>query len=132
MIKFPEVERSVRELKQQLAEGIIDEKTFEDRLLEMIDVAEDGHYWMFGHKSEKWFRHDGTKWVLEDPDKRLSLILRQNNSPSELSWANHNSTLSPRQQFEGIELNWGWFLISLMMLAVIGGCVYYSVLALPG
>jgi hypothetical protein len=96
----------------------------------MIDVAEDGHYWMFGHKSEKWFRHDGTKWVLEDPDKCLSLILRQNISLSELSSANHNSALFHRQQSEGVDLNWSWFLISLIILAVIGGFVYYSVMAL--
>ena len=71
MINFGNVENSVRSLKKRVAANQIDDKVFEDRLLELIDIAEDGYYWMYGHESERWFRHDGQKWVPDDPDRIL-------------------------------------------------------------
>ena len=42
MINFLQVEKSVEVLKNELAAGKLDEQTFESRLIELIDVAEDG------------------------------------------------------------------------------------------
>jgi hypothetical protein len=119
MIDFGAVEQSVQELKAQLADGTIDEETFESRLLGLIGLAPDGYYWMLGHESGRWFWHDGTEWLRGNPseiDKSLpqyGTLISYPPSPqmSEPEWAS---------------LNLGWFVISLMILAIIGGIVYNS------
>lgn len=134
MIDFVYVERAVKELKQQLVSGKLDEKAFEDRLLQMIDIAEDGHYWMFGHKSEKWFRHDGEKWVPENPYNRLARaggvkVYPQGPLPgsNDGQWGQSN-----RPRPAASSPGWGWFTASLILLAVIGVIVYYSTMSLYG
>jgi len=113
MINFAEVEKTVRELKAQLARGDIDEKTLEKRLLDMIDMADDGYYWMFGHESERWYRHDGEKWLPDDPgEKYVSL--------TEIEVA--NPSLKGTLQ----SIDWGWFITSLIVILVIGGIIYMS------
>lgn len=118
MINFGNVEDSVRNLKKQVANNQIDEKVFEDRLLELIDIAEDGYYWMYGHESERWFRHDGQNWVPDDPDRILALRARAD--------ANANGGEDIVQK---IPVNWTWITISLAFIAVIGGIVYVSSVA---
>ena len=68
MINFADVEKRVKTLNSDFAEGKITEQFLEERLLDLIDVAEDGHYWMLGHRTGRWFRHDGKKWTLNDPE----------------------------------------------------------------
>ena len=46
MINFSEVEKSVRVLKKQTSNGDITDKVFEETLLTMIDMAQDGCYWI--------------------------------------------------------------------------------------
>ena len=115
MINFVDVQKSVKDLKGQLAAGHIDEKTFEDRLLELIDVAEDGYYWMFGHESEKWFRHDGHQWLPDDPENIPQ------RSPS-------NTSVNPNIDWDlnDIPVNTIWLVVSLAILGVIGGIVYIT------
>jgi hypothetical protein len=117
MINFGYVENSVRTLKNQVATNQIDEKVFEDRLLELIDIAEDGYYWMYGHESERWFRHDGQQWVPDDPDRIVALRAQTNE-------ANVSQNIA-----EEIPVNWTWITVSLASLAVIGGIVYISSMA---
>ena len=130
MINFSEVEKTVRELKQQLADGKIDEKTFEEQLLEMIDVAEDGHYWMFGHNSEQWFRHDGSQWILANPDERLATIVQKPLTKSAAHSSSHPGMngRNGEQADNDKAIDLGWFIISLIVLALIGGIVYYATL----
>ncbi|RME74563.1 MAG: hypothetical protein D6784_09680 [Chloroflexi bacterium] len=118
MIDFERTEQAVKTLKQQLLNGEIDEKTFEDRLLELIDLAADGHYWMFGHQSERWYRHDGKRWVPDDPsrlDKR-----------SENRAGSHNPAASNQTPPAQPAPDWLWMFISLAVLVVIGSIVYSS------
>ncbi|MDM8518848.1 hypothetical protein QUF64_02280 [Anaerolineales bacterium HSG6] len=68
MINFADVEKQVKILNNNFAEGKIDEPLLEKRLLDLIDMAEDGHYWMLGHRSGRWFRHNGETWTLNDPE----------------------------------------------------------------
>jgi hypothetical protein len=118
MINFLEVERSVRALKRQYAAGQLDRATFEARLMELIDSAEDGYYWMFGHQTETWYRHDGVKWV---PDNPGELITTTSSNPDNLSETANESPPDWRS------LDWGWFLSSLVLLGLIGWIVYTSV-----
>lgn len=119
MIDFAKVQKSVKELKGQLVAGQIDEKTLEDRLLELIDVAEDGYYWMFGHQSEQWFRHDGQRWIPADPNKIET-------SPRSQNPIDPDDDLIQNSAMENVPVNATWFLISLAVLGVIGWIVYIS------
>jgi hypothetical protein len=118
MIDFGNVENLVRILKKQVVTNQIDDKVFEDRLLELIDIAEDGYYWMYGHESERWFRHDGEEWVPDDPDRILTLRAQT------ASNANVSGDV-----FEEIPVNWTWTTVSLASVAIIGFIVYVSSMA---
>ncbi len=116
MINFLEVEKSVENLKQQLASGQIDEQTFEDQLLGLVDVAEDGYYWMLGHESGRWYRHDGEKWVLDHPGELFAPLADLADTPEQSLTAKWRS------------VNLGWFIASLILLVLIAGIIYYSTL----
>lgn len=118
MIDFVKVEQSVKKLKDQVNNGEIDHQTFETRLVDMIDYAADGHYWMFGHKTRHWYRHDGTQWVLDDPGKLKKL------TPS-----NGATGSNPQQSLTNLwaSVNWGWFVGSLVLLLLVATLVYTSV-----
>jgi hypothetical protein len=112
MINFLEVERSVRHLQRQYVRGDIDEKTLEESLLELVDKAEDGQYWMFGHKTGRWYRHDGRQWVPRDPGE-LFVPLEQILSQDSL-----------QTRWQGFST--GWFIVGLIILAIIAGIIFYS------
>jgi hypothetical protein len=117
MIDFLEVEKSVEKLKRQLAKGQIDEQTFEKLLLDLIDVAEDGYYWMFGHESGQWYRHDGQKWIARHPGEMFVPL-------ADIASPESEETLKTKWQ----SVNLTWFVISLIIIAIIGGIVYYATL----
>lgn len=119
MINFVEVERTVYALKERLATGEIDRSTFEARLLDLIDVAEDGYYWMLGHKTQTWYRHDGKQWVVDNPGELMARLLHKNSFHS-----NTNPVNESPPEWNSIE--WGWFLASLLFLGVITYLVYLS------
>jgi hypothetical protein len=122
MIDFLQVQNSVRELKNQLAAQQIDEKTLEERLLEMIEIAEDGYYWMFGHQSERWFRYDGQKWLPDDPSKILVVRSQKTGSPAADSTVEQNNALGD------LSINWIWFIASIIIIFGIGWIIYLSAL----
>lgn len=116
MINFLEVERSVKRLKRQYRQGHIDEKVLEESLVALIDKAEDGHYWMFGHETGRWYRHNGEHWIPHDPGEMfvpLEQILPR------------DSLKTRWQAFSTV-----WFIIGLVILAVIAGIIFYSYTAL--
>jgi hypothetical protein len=125
MINFTQVEQAVQRLKKQLEAGQIDLATFEARLMELIDVADDGYYWMFGHKTETWYRHDGHRWVVDNPGELIS---------------NSNSKNKYQRQAKGVNdsppdwssVEWGWFLAGLVLLGVIAYVIYLSTSLLAG
>ncbi len=118
MIDFTKVQNSVKALKDQLAANQIDEKTFEDRLLDLIDIAEDGHYWMFGHVSEQWFRHNGQTWVPDDPQKILTIRSQPSDDPAAFN------PVEPTAESQ--DFSWTWFMVSLVVIIIIGVIVYSS------
>jgi hypothetical protein len=106
MIDFVRVEAEVNRLKQQVAAGEIDEATFEARLMDMVDIGEDGYYWMYGHKTGQWYRHDGHKWHVASPPEPKG-------EPVQVTWDS---------------LDHVWFIFSLVVMAVIAAIVYSSVI----
>ena len=134
MIHFTQVEQSVRQLKQQMVEGEIDQDAFERRLLELVDVAPDGHYWMFGHKTDSWYRHDGQQWVKKDPGKLRDLAAPQDDEPPQhadipgnpqpLNPPPLNGDNSLNSAWRSI--NWAWFVASLVIIGLVAWIVYAS------
>ena len=122
MIDFLKVELSVKELKNQVAAGAIDQQTFEGYLLEMIDYAADGYYWMFGYKSENWYRHDGEKWMRDEPGQLRYL------TPSYNHKLDNSFSVGSGKSLESLwaSINWVWFITSLIILGLIGWVVYVS------
>jgi hypothetical protein len=121
MINFLEVEQLVQTLKKQLAAGEIDQATFEARLMEMVDVAEDGYYWMFGHKTETWYRHDGRQWVADNPGELIASFPHHSNN------THHHGEVANEPEPTWDSLEWGWFLVSLVVIGIIAWFVYASV-----
>jgi hypothetical protein len=119
MINFVEVEKAVKALKAQFSAGQIDEKTFENRLLELVEMGNDGYYWMFGHESERWYRYDGEKWLpiisRDEVFQPLPMPVTAQPDPTAKTEADWRT------------LDVGWFMASLVVIAVIGGIVYASV-----
>ncbi len=101
MINFAEVEKSVSQLTQQFAAGELNEKALEEKLLQLIDVAADGNYWMLGHRTGRWFRYDGQKWMPDNPP------------------------VAPLEANYGM-LDWQEVFINLLVLLAIGGVVYFG------
>lgn len=114
MIDFLKVEETVRSLKNKVEAGELDQAAFEETLKTMIDVADDGYYWMFGHKSGQWYRHNGHSWVPDSPGELL-LAARQNR-------AGHSS--APEPDWANVDL--GWFSLALTLVVVLFIIVYVS------
>ncbi len=124
MINFLRVEQSVKELKSQIIAGEIDQLTFEDHLLGMIDYAADGCYWMFGHKTDNWYRHNGEQWVPDDPGK-LRYLMPSSGSKQHPQNPPISSSL-PDLKAGWKAINWGWFVASLIVLGLIAAIIYNS------
>jgi len=119
MIDFIEVEQSVKILKKQVDTGNIDEASFKTHLMDMVDVADDGYYWMYGPKSEQWYRHDGAKWVPDSPGELMV----------ELPSTDDVSNNTPEQDVDWHSVDLNWFFIGVVLLGVIFALLYAAMLA---
>ena len=108
MINFVTVKKEVQALNAQFLAGELDAQNFEARLLTLMDVGADGHYWMFGHETGQWFRHDGRAWQPDTPN-----------------FAAGGQTTSDVATWSSVDLN--WFITSMVLLIAIGSLVYTSV-----
>ncbi len=124
MIDFAKVEQSVNQLNRQITAGNIDDQTFKAHLVDLIDYAADGHYWMLGHKSKQWYKHDGQQWYLAEPGELRTL------SPEVALTPHHNAQqddiLFARQNlsFAWQNVDWPWFITGLGLFSVIGIIIY--------
>lgn len=114
MINFLDVENSVEELKKKLRNEEIDEQAFEQSLLDLIDLAEDGYYWMLGHETGQWYRHDGQVWHPRDPGETFEPLKQP--LPQE----------PPKTQVQWKDINIGWFIAGLIILISIAIIIFYS------
>jgi hypothetical protein len=67
MKKFKDVELKYNELKQQLEQAEINADDMKRELKRLMVLDDDGHYWMIGGKTGKWYRYDGTDWKIGEP-----------------------------------------------------------------
>ncbi|MCB0208219.1 MAG: hypothetical protein KDJ52_02750 [Anaerolineae bacterium] len=131
MIDFAEVEHAVEQLNRQFSHGALDKDTFRTHLVDTIDFADDGYYWMVGYKSGLWYRHDGTQWLVDNPDRLLTLVSQQNvitrfndtdKVPASFFASNHHSTTNQESS-----IDWLWLLLGIILLSFTAGVVYTSV-----
>jgi hypothetical protein len=71
---FKQAEDRFKQLKAQFVAGSLSETEFKSQLEELMIQDELGDWWMIGHETERWHRHDGTNWVQADPPDRLPQI----------------------------------------------------------
>lgn len=67
--KFLQATERYHDLKTRLNNGEITVNDLKQALKKLMIVDEDGHYWMIGGKSGRWYRHDGTQWIQDDPPR---------------------------------------------------------------
>lgn len=132
MIDFAKVERTVEGLNQQLSAGMIDRHALRTHLIEMIDFAEDGYFWMIGYQTGLWYRHDGAEWLVDNPDRiKSTLSLPPVRSipidgifaQSSLSSSNHHAPKATQPA----AVSWLWVFMGLILLGFIAGIIYGSV-----
>jgi len=126
MINFDKVEQNVRKLKHQVAIGKIDPNTLKTRMMEMIDIAADGYYWMFGHETETWYQHDGQQWIAKDPGNLRLLVSQDDNAFDNDVGTGQSSSPAPDLKSEWQSMNWVWFIISLIVIGLIAWLVFNS------
>jgi len=86
MINFVNVEEKVKTLNQQFIDNEFSEKELEEQLLALIDQADDGYYWMFGHQTQHWYRHDGKRWIVDKPNAALELYIDGDEGEQQIDW----------------------------------------------
>ncbi len=65
--EFREVENSFRDLRRRFREREISRREFIDQLKKLRLRDSEGHYWMIGAQTGKWYRFDGRDWVRAEP-----------------------------------------------------------------
>jgi len=60
--KFKAVEQKYKELNEQLNSALISPDEMKKTLKKMMIQDNEGHYWMIGGKSGKWYMYNGTEW----------------------------------------------------------------------
>lgn len=65
--KFLQATERYQDLKARLNAGEITVSDLKQALKKLMIVDEKGRYWMIGGKSGRWYRHDGTQWIQDDP-----------------------------------------------------------------
>ncbi|HDP93838.1 MAG TPA: hypothetical protein ENN40_00575 [Candidatus Aminicenantes bacterium] len=65
--KFLQATQRYHDLKARLNAGEITVNDLKQALKKLMIVDSEGRYWMIGGKSGRWYRHDGTQWIQDDP-----------------------------------------------------------------
>jgi hypothetical protein len=60
---FQQAENRLKQLKTQFEAGTLTEADLKTKLENLMIRDEQGHWWMIGYETERWYRHDGTNWV---------------------------------------------------------------------
>lgn len=67
--RFDEVERKVKVLRQRYEAGALTRDQLQQELRTLMFQDEDGHWWMLGLETNRWYFFDGRDWVAADPPR---------------------------------------------------------------
>ncbi|MBI5958886.1 MAG: transglycosylase domain-containing protein [Chloroflexi bacterium] len=65
--QFDEVERKVKVLRQRYQSGLLTRDQFQAELRRLMFLGDDGHWWMLGVESDRWYQYDGRTWTAGNP-----------------------------------------------------------------
>jgi hypothetical protein len=63
---FRQAEQRLKQLKTQFEAGTLTETDLKAKLEDLMIRDEQGHWWMIGYETGRWYRHDGTNWEQSD------------------------------------------------------------------
>ena len=64
---FEEVERKVKVLRERYRSGHLTREQLQNELRSLMILDDDGHWWMLGLESDRWYFYDGRDWVAANP-----------------------------------------------------------------
>ncbi len=59
---FEQVERKVQGLRERYNSGYLTREQLQAELRNLMILGEDGHWWMLGLESNRWYSYDGRDW----------------------------------------------------------------------
>jgi hypothetical protein len=65
--EFKDLEATFEELRRQFRRKDISRQEFIEQLKELRLQDDEGHFWMIGAQSGKWYYYDGKNWIRSDP-----------------------------------------------------------------
>jgi len=65
--EFKDLEETLEELRRQYREREITREEFTEQLKELRLKDDEGHFWMIGAQSGKWYYKEGNNWIRSDP-----------------------------------------------------------------
>jgi len=65
--EFKDLEHIFEEFRRQFREKEISREEFINQLKELRLKDDEGHFWMIGAQSGKWYYYDGKNWIRSDP-----------------------------------------------------------------
>ena len=68
---FHQAEAEYKRLKTRFRAGELTEAQFKAALRDLMVQDERGDWWLIGHRTERWHRHDGDQWVEANPPGSL-------------------------------------------------------------
>lgn len=82
---FEEIERKVNVLRERYNAGYLTQEQLQNELRTMMHLDDDGHWWMLGLKTNRWYYFDGRDWVPAIPPGRDEPDVRGSGAPTETS-----------------------------------------------
>jgi len=68
--RYTEVEQAVQILRRRYAAGSMTRDQLQAELRKLMILDEDGHWWMIGLESDRWYKYNGKDWVPATPPGR--------------------------------------------------------------
>jgi len=65
--RFNDVERSVQRLRRQYTAGRMTRDQLKEELRRLMILDNDGIWWMIGLETDRWYKYNGSEWVLANP-----------------------------------------------------------------
>ncbi len=68
--RYSEVEQAVQILRRRYAAGSMSRDQLQAELRKLMILDEEGHWWMIGLESDRWYKYNGKDWIPATPPGR--------------------------------------------------------------
>jgi hypothetical protein len=94
------IENQFGQLKMMMDNGQINSDQLKAELKKLMFADENGHYWMIGSKTGKWYKYDGQEWKENDPYKLIESSYQSFQYDEHEDQAALDNTEQPQQQYQ--------------------------------